>query len=290
VESWHRAGGVLAVLARLAALGRVDIVHAHMTHAELGATLAGPLTGAHLVVSRHFPGHRGATRTGGVAARAIRRAVELQLASSAHVAARVDGSSRVVLPGVPAFTGPAPVARERVVLVLQRLEPEKDNATALRAWACSGLGDHGWKLHLAGEGRERASLGQLASALGVAESCRFLGAVDEVEPLLATASMLLATGPDEAFGLSVVEAMAAGVPVVAARAGGHLENVGLCPGAVLFAPGDARDAGRGLRELADDEPRRRHYGRELQALQREHFSADRQVLETLALYRSLTAG
>ena len=300
VESWHPARGVLEIVARLAAIGPVDIVHAHMTHAELGAVLASPRTRARLVVSRHFPGPRGATRSGALAAVAIRRAVALQLASSADVAARVDGPSRVVLPGVAPVADPpgvVPVAdpppsegepgRERVVLVLQRLEPEKDTATALRAWASSGLADQGWELHLAGDGRERARLEELAAALDLTASSRFRGAVDDVGPLLARASILLATGPDEAFGLSVLEAMAWGVPVVATRAAGHLENVGICSEAALFAPGDAGEAGRLLRELAADARRRAAYGDALRALQRERFTADRQVQETLALYRSL---
>ncbi|MEA2198038.1 MAG: hypothetical protein QOJ25_2089 [Solirubrobacteraceae bacterium] len=289
VASWHPAGGMPRVIARLAAMGRLDVVHAHMTHAELAAALARPLTGARLVVTRHFPARRGATRAGRVAAAVIRRSVDLQLASSADVAARVDGPSQIVPPGVPAFAAGAPAARERAVLVLQRLEPEKDTATALRAWACSELGDHGWELRIAGDGRERAALEALAADLSIAGSTRFLGAVDDVEHVLARASILLATGPDEAFGLSVVEAMAAGVPVVATGRAGHLENVGLCPDAVLYTPGDAREAGRRLRELAEDEPRRAEYGRKLQALQRGHFSAERQTSVTLAFYRALVS-
>ena len=300
VESWGPARGVLDVVTRLARIGGADIVHAHMSHAELAGALARPFTGAHLVVTRHFPARRGATPAGRVAALAIRWAVDLQLASSADVAARVDGASAVVYPGVPAPTPtpaptPAPAsqvagARSPIVLVLQRLEPEKDTATALRAWAHSGLGDQGWTLEVAGDGRERSMLERLASELSITDSCRFLGAVEEVEPMLARASILLATGPDEAFGLSVVEAMAAALPVVATRSAGHLENVGACPDAVLFEARDWREAGRSLRDLAADATRRDDYGRRLLALQRERFSAERQVLETLALYLALVDG
>jgi glycosyltransferase involved in cell wall biosynthesis len=133
-------------------------------------------------------------------------------------------------------------------------------------------------------------LERLASELSITGSCRFLGAVEEVEPMLARASILLATGPDEAFGLSVVEAMAAALPVVATRSGGHLENVGACPDAVLFRPRDWREAGRSLRDLAADAAHRDDYGRRLLALQRERFSAERQVNDTLALYQALVDG
>jgi glycosyltransferase involved in cell wall biosynthesis len=287
VDSWHPARGVPDVFARLALMGGADIVHAHMSHAELAGALARPFTRANLVVTRHFPARRGATTAGRMAALAIRRAVDLQLASSADVAARVDGASEVVLPGVPTLAAQASGARSPVVLVLQRLEPEKDTVTALRAWAHSGLADQGWTLEVAGDGRERSMLERLAAELPITGSCRFLGTVEEVAPMLARASILLATGPDEAFGLSVVEAMAAALPVVATRSGGHLENVGACPDAVLFGPRDWREAGRSLRDLAADTARRDDYGRRLLALQRERFSAERQVGDTLALYRTL---
>ena len=70
---------------------------------------------------------------------------------------------------------------------------------------------------------------------------------------------LVAPCPIEAFGLSVVEAMARSLPVVAAAAGAHLETVGSVDGAALFPPtDDPADAARWLEKLAGDEsaPRR----------------------------------
>ncbi len=89
--------------------------------------------------------------------------------------------------------------------------------------------------------------------------------------------------------MAVVEAMAAALPVVAAASGGHLETVGAHRQPALFAPGDADQAALRLRELAGDDERRLSYGRELQALQRSRFSAEREVAETLARYRALVA-
>jgi glycosyltransferase involved in cell wall biosynthesis len=287
IEAWRPARSLFQAWRALVGIGRADIVHAHMTHAELAAVLARPATGGRLVATRHFAAARGSTRAGAAAAIAVRRALDLQLACSAYVAARVDGRSEIVLPGVPSRAAVPAAARERVVLVLQRLAPQKDTGSALRAWACSGLGDRGWELHIVGDGPERTALEKLAAELAIGTSCKFLGASAEVDRHVARASILLATAPDEPFGLSVVEAMAVGLPVVASASAGHLETVGTCPMAVLFAPDDPRDAGRRLRELAEDEPRRDDYGRRLLALQRERFSAERQVEDTLALYRTL---
>jgi glycosyltransferase involved in cell wall biosynthesis len=49
--------------------------------------------------------------------------------------------------------------------------------------------------------------------------------------------------------------MAAGVPVIAAAAGGHLETIGMVPGARLFTPGNATGLADALRSLADDDAR-----------------------------------
>jgi glycosyltransferase involved in cell wall biosynthesis len=287
VRTWQPARGVLEAFARLRRIGSVDVVHAHMTHAELAAALARPFTRGRLVVTRHFPARRGSTPVGQIAALPIRRAVDLQLACSAYVAARIDGPCSIVYPGVPAPTHHSGRTRERIVLVLQRLEPEKDTTTALRAWASSGLDTRGWTLDIVGDGTERAQLERLAAELAIDGSCRFLGVRDEVGQNLERASILLATARAEPFGLSVVEAMAFGLPVVATAAGGHLENVGASTGAMLFAPGDVDAGARLLRDLAADGELRAAYGSALQELHRERFGADRQVEETLAHYYEL---
>jgi glycosyltransferase involved in cell wall biosynthesis len=287
VEAWRPARGVFEAFLGLTRIRHVDVIHAHMTHAELAATLARPITGGRFVVTRHFPARRGSTPAGRIAALGIRRTIDLQLACSAHVASKVDGPCAVVLPGVHTRPLSNLKARKRVVLILQRLEPPKDTATALRAWASSGLGERGWALEIVGDGTERPWLERLAEELAITDSCRFLGASDHVSTHLERAAILLASAPEEPFGLSVVEAMAAGVPVIATAAGGHLESVGACPDAALFRPGDADEAGGLLRHLADKDRCRGAYGRTLQRLQRERLGADRQVDETLRLYRSL---
>jgi glycosyltransferase involved in cell wall biosynthesis len=142
---------------------------------------------------------------------------------------------------------------------------------------------------VAGDGSEREGLEALAAGLGVSDSCEFLGARADVEGFQRRAAILLAPRPDEPFGLSVVEAMAAGTPVVAAAGGGHLETVGQCPGAVLYPPRDTAGAGRLLAELAADPARRACYGEALRATHRRAFLVEPQVRATLDLYRAVLA-
>ena len=73
-------------------------------------------------------------------------------------------------------------------------------------------------------GGQRAKSAQLAKKLGIADQVHFLGHKSPIEQWLAPMDLLLAPGVDDGFGRSLIEAMAAEVPVVAANSGGHPEN------------------------------------------------------------------
>ena len=142
------------------------------------------------------------------------------------------------------------------MLVVQRLEREKDTATAVKAWHRATLRHEGWTLQVLGAGAERGALEWLVRDLDLTASVELLGSVDDVAARLGTASLLLATAPAEPFGLAVVEAMAAGLPVLAADGGAHRETIGPASPGTLFAPGDASAAARILDELGADAERR----------------------------------
>jgi len=101
---------------------------------------------------------------------------------------------------------------------------------------------------------------------------------------MAGASILLAPAPQEPFGLSVVEAMARGVPVVAAAGGGHLETAGRARPDCLFPPGNVAAAANRLATLGDDRQLRRSCGDDLRSYQRTHLSIEAHVDRLLAVY------
>jgi glycosyltransferase involved in cell wall biosynthesis len=282
----HAIPVALRTLRRLPA--RPDIVNVHMTAAEVALSAAPWLRGVPVVSTRHFASPRGTRRLTRVVTRWGTRRIDGQIAVSQYVADHVDGASTVVLSGVrPETDRVAAVDRMPVVLVAQRLEREKDTDVAVRAFAASGLAGAGWRLAIAGDGALRRELEQLATSLRLGDTVEFLGYRRDVWELMRAAGVLLAPRSDEAFGLSVVEAMARGLPVVAAGSGAHLETVGSSPGAALFEPGDAEDAGRLLRELAESPEEREAYGGRLQAVQRERFTVAQQALRTDGVYRDL---
>lgn len=80
-------------------------------------------------------------------------------------------------------------------------------------------------LVMVGDGPDRGAAEDEARTLGVAGDVRFLGKIDAVAPLLAAADLYVFPSESESFGLSALEALASGVPVVAARVGGVPEVV-----------------------------------------------------------------
>ena len=80
-------------------------------------------------------------------------------------------------------------------------------------------------LVMVGDGPERTAAEQEARALGVADGVFFLGKLEAVAPLLAAADLFLLPSETESFGLSALEALASGVPVVASDVGGLPEVV-----------------------------------------------------------------
>jgi N-acetyl-alpha-D-glucosaminyl L-malate synthase BshA len=80
-------------------------------------------------------------------------------------------------------------------------------------------------LVMVGDGPERVTAEKEAEMLGVADQAMFLGRIDAIAPLLAGADLFLLPTERESFGLSALEALACGVPVIGARAGGLPEVV-----------------------------------------------------------------
>jgi glycosyltransferase involved in cell wall biosynthesis len=204
--------------------------------------------------------------------------VDVQVAVSRTVAAGIDGPAVVIHSGVQARPDRTPAAaRPNRVVVLQRLEPSKATDVAMHAWALSGLRHQGWVLDVVGDGSCRDALVAQAAQLQLGESVVLHGHVADVAPMLDRAALLLAPCPDEPFGLSVVEAMAAGVPVVAAGGGGHIETLGAVEGAGLFTPGDPVAAAAVLDRLGPDTQARQALADRQAAVQQQWFDLGVQV-------------
>jgi glycosyltransferase involved in cell wall biosynthesis len=140
------------------------------------------------------------------------------------------------------------------VLAVGELHPKKGLDLLIRAVAELD----GVTLRIAGEGEQREKLAALANELGVADRVELPGFVsrDRLRALFERATVMAVPSRAEPFGLVILEAFAAGVPVVAARTGGIPEVVGEEGAAVLVPPEDPGKLACALRELLDDPSRR----------------------------------
>ena len=103
---------------------------------------------------------------------------------------------------------------QKRLLMVARLDPIKDQAILVRAFALAR--QPGWQLQLVGEGPNRSALEQLIVELGLESAVQCLGRREDVPELLGAADLFaFATTDSEGFGIALVEAMAAGLPVIA---------------------------------------------------------------------------
>jgi glycosyltransferase involved in cell wall biosynthesis len=141
---------------------------------------------------------------------------------------------------------------------------------------------------VAGDGPRAAELRVLAASLGIADRVTFLGHREDVDALLHEADAFVLPSRSEAFPNSVVEAMAAGLPVVAAGVGGLLELIDSGRDGVLVAPDDPAALAAALDALIADPSRARAIGDAAHDTIARRYSFDRMVRAFEELYRSLS--
>lgn len=129
-----------------------------------------------------------------------------------------------------------------------------------------------------------------ARALGLAHDLRFLGFRDDPLPFYPLFSVMVLPSSIEGFSLSILEAMAFGVPVVASDAGGNAEAIVEGETGFTFPPDDPVRLAEAIRTLYDDRARARRLGEQGRARVRAEFSIERTVEKTEQVYRALVDG
>ena len=145
-------------------------------------------------------------------------------------------------------------------------------------------------LVMIGDGPDRVIAEQEARDLGVSEDVFFLGKLESVAPLLANADLFLLPTNSESFGLSALEALACGVPVIGANAGGLPEVVRHGETGFLCEPGDVDGMARaGIALLSDSQ--RWNAASDLAARDaRERFGLEEVVAQYESFYRRAING
>jgi N-acetyl-alpha-D-glucosaminyl L-malate synthase BshA len=140
-------------------------------------------------------------------------------------------------------------------------------------------------LVMVGDGPDRVLAEQEARELGVADSVFFLGKLESVAPLLASSDLFLLPTQSESFGLSALEALATGVPVVGVNAGGLPEVVRDGETGALCSAGDVEGMAGAAVDILGDSERWRTMSELAAADARQRFAMDAVVAQYEAFYR-----
>lgn len=289
-------------LARAARRHRVDIIHAHTSHAHSYACWVRMLARrGRVVVSRRVdfaPSDNPFTRwkyaqpdryltVSGCIAEVLRAygvaPDRIQVVYSSQDPSRLEAE-----PIDRAALGIADLQPEDPLLLCPAaLVGHKDHATLIAAMPDVLAAHPRARLLLAGEGALRSQIEGQARALGVDERVHLLGRRDDVPALLRTADLFVLSSQMEGLGGAIVEAMFAGLPVVACGAGGIPEVVVDGETGLLAPPRDPGTLARRIVQLLDDPALARRLAVAAKERAHERFTADRMTAATLDAYAEL---
>jgi len=171
------------------------------------------------------------------------------------------------------------------LITVANLRQEKAHDVLLAAIAALAPRHPTLALQIVGDGPRRAALEAQARALGVANRVEFLGHREDVPELLARADAFVLPSRSEAFPNGAIEAMAAGLPVVASAVGGLLDLIDDGRTGVLVPPDDVTALAAALGDLIEDPARAAALGRAARDDAR-RYSFDRMVQSFEDLYFS----
>lgn len=234
----------------------VDLLHVHYGGRSV-RRLARAATGAPVVMHLHAR-----TRNDGVHEPVPLRLddADAVIATSRAVAAVVKASRvQVVYPGVRVAA--TQTCRDAWTIgAAGRLVPIKGYDRLLDAFATLRTRHPQVRLQIAGEGPARFDLERRASALGLGESVDFLGWRDDLPALMARWSIFVQPSREEALGITALQAMALGLPVVASDAGGLPEIVEHGVTGIIVPSTDVPSLVEALGDLLKDPQRRTELG------------------------------
>lgn len=164
-----------------------------------------------------------------------------------------------------------------------RLVPVKNLACLIRAMSRLPRDQRPW-LAFAGDGPLRGELEAMVIAASLDADVRFLGERADATVLMQAADFLVLPSLQEGMSNALLEAMAAGCPVIASAVGGNVELVNHGINGLLFPNDDDLTLSEHLRRLGSDAPLRKRLGEQALHQVRSDHSIDRMVAATAAVY------
>ena len=306
VFAWRAVFGLHRMLRR----HRAALLHAHLPDSILWGVIVGRMLGIPVIGTYQGLGIMPARRSRIDPRGALRRAAyrwadrccDRTIAVSAPIRRLLCDDfgfrpeTTILIPNgteTAAFAGAADDGRlrtalglrhSRVITCVGRLIESKGHRYLIQAMAAVLDRHPDARLLLAGGGAARSGLERLAHEAGVADSVLFLGDRDDVSAILALTEVFALATFSEGLPVSVIEAMAAGRPVVVTSIPGNLEVVPDERFGVLVPTADAAALAIAICGLLDDPERARALAHRGQIRVRDHFDVAQMVGATAALY------
>lgn len=277
-----------------------DVVHCWDADAAVFGSMAARLAGIPCITSRRDLGAIYANWKLKLMARADRRAAAVVVNAEAikdWLVGRGCSAEKIVcIPNIVDVAEFDRLAKEpfpdlpagRWIGVVARLDPEKDVDVIIRAAALLSESHPDIRIAIAGDGRERARLESLASECGVSDTVRFLGDITAVPAFLSKCVIgVLTPKANEGLSNTILEYMAAGLPVVATDCGGNRELVDSGVTGSLVPVGDAPKTAAAIADLLDHAERSKAFGNRAREVVEQNHRPERVVEQFGALYARL---
>jgi len=187
---------------------------------------------------------------------------------------------------LPRTGGRPPVKSGFTLLHVARLNPVKDQPTLLRAFALARTRVPDLRLWIVGGGEQRSKLEALAREIGLKGSVTFFGEQTEVGNFFAAADLFVLSSVSEGVPVSLLEALAAGLPAVVTDVGGMSEVARLSAATMTAPPGNPPALAAAIEQMARSRDQLPQLGKIAQQCYAAHFTLERMANDYMRLYCS----
>lgn len=275
---------------------QIQVVHTHNTGAMIYGALAARWAGVRAVIHTRHGQRFGASRRQTWTFAGVSRLMDRIVGVSE------DSAQQCIREGVPAdrvqaiwngidlnrfaYTGSCPGGP---AVLVARLVPEKDLSTLFQAAALVVQREPAFRLQVAGDGPCMQEARETIQRLDLCDHVQLLGECRDVPAILRQASVFVLSSRTEGISLTLLEAMACGLPVVATRVGGNAEVVEDGQTGRLVPAGDVQQLAAAVERLWRDVDEARRFGQAGRERVVRHFDIERMVRQYENLYREVMA-
>jgi len=307
-HKWYKSAGTLPlfipVFAKFLREKRVDILHSHLFGPVTGACFAAYLAGIPHIGTLHdiytIEAKKRRVRYIQISSLLGTRLVTVSRQMNTYLTKLGkfnDGALQTIVNGMDLDKFNLSISREEhpefgldpkdiVLICVGRLEEIKGHDILLKAFGLLQPGRH-IKLLIVGEGPCRQEIERQISEQGLQQNVRMLGQRNDIPYLLNLSDCFVLSSRSEGLSCSIIEAMAAGLPVIATDVGGNSELVMNGENGYLVPPDHAGILSLRLQSVIDDTARRKKFGEMSLQFARRQYSLDAMIEKYTANYDAM---